>query len=309
MLYERLIFERGLFDASITPNGSHQTWTPGDGVSDEELRSARTLHEEGGPFQIAVGVQPAKDIPADPKDMRVVLAGEISRHYVAEWESVLRELAPFEPDWVDVFALPSHAIPGDMRREIGRLDFGYLGDREFMPDAEPFLRSFTYKAFNHDSVIARDAGAAFNITPQFAPVLERQGIELMDGGDTALEIWAPGLGGLGWETVLEFRGHPGAGEARAMLREFERMARESESGDLGEFKQRIQSEITDALTGVIQGMRPSLGSETARQTLHTGVSMFVPVVGPASAMAETALQQRRFDRSWHSALMLLRPKG
>lgn len=131
---------------------------------------------------------------------------------------------------------------------------------------------------------------------------------MIDAGDTALEVWTPGLGGLGWETVLEFREHAGAAEVRAMLREFEQTARESESGDLGEFKQRIQDEITGALTGVIQAMRPSLGVETVRQTLHTGVSMFVPVVGPASAMAETALQRQRFDRSWYSALMLLRPR-
>lgn len=161
MLYEKLIFERGLFDASITPNGSHQTWRPGDDVPDEELRSARMLHEEGTPIQIAAAVQPARGIPADPRNARIILPGEISRHYVAEWESVLRELAPYEPDWVDVLTLPGHEIPREMRREIGQLDCGYLGDKDFLPDADSFLRNFTYKAFNHDSVIARDIGAAF----------------------------------------------------------------------------------------------------------------------------------------------------
>ena len=60
ILYERLIFERGLFDATLTPNGSQQMWRPGEDASDEELRAARVLHEEGAPMQMAMGKQPAR---------------------------------------------------------------------------------------------------------------------------------------------------------------------------------------------------------------------------------------------------------
>lgn len=306
VLYDRLIFEGGLFDATITTGGSNSWWKPGADASDAELREARQLIEEGGPMQLAVGKQPSQGVAAKPEDMHVMMQGNVTRHYVAEWESVLRSLERLKPDWVERFDLPNYAIPPEAKREIGKLNFSCLGDKQLMPEADPWTRDFTYKAFHHDAVIASRAGAAFNITSQFEPMLGRAGVNGISRGEMALEVWASNLSELPWETVLEFREHPGAEEARAKLRDLEDKARETEPQSLEGLRVQVGNEITDALTGVIEELRPRVGLEAVRQTLHTGVSILVPIAAPAASLAEVARQSRRFARSWHAALMTLR---
>jgi len=74
------------------------------------------------------------------------------------------------------------------------------------------------KSFNQDSVAAALIGAAFNPTTLFAPVAQRRALAAPRDGREALSVVVPNVEALPWETVLEFREHPGSGEARAMLR-------------------------------------------------------------------------------------------
>jgi len=277
VLYERLVFETGLFDATISEGGSFHLWRPGEGVGDEEWREARTLVEEGSPMQVAFGVQPAKGVEPKAEDMQVMMEGPISRHYVAEWESVIRELEPLNPDWVETYTLPDQAVPRELKREIGELNFSCLGDRDVLPGVPSFLRQFIYKSFHHDSVIAEHQDAAFNVTSQFAPMIGDAAAEGV-AGDAALEVWAPGLAKLPWERVIEFRDHPGSEDARARLRELELKARSEGPSELGDLKTRIGDEVATMLTQVIQDLRPKFGLDAVQEALETGVSTLVPLV-------------------------------
>lgn len=305
VLYERLIFEEGIYEMTfIDGGGSNAFWRPATDATNEELRDARVLHETGTPFQLSMGVQSARGVPAPPEKMRVMMQGPVSRHYVAEWESLLRELAPLKPDWVETFVCPDHALPQLMRDELRDLNWEASRDQQLLPGADTFLRDFTFQAFNRDALAASRLGGVFNITSLFTPMLTTAGVSLDSPGDRALEIWVPGLGGLPWEAILEFRQHPGAAEARHRLRELEREAGQGEIGRL-----KVAQHVTDDLIAAVEDMKPRFGIETVRQVLQTGVGILVPAAAPLSSLMEAGVKSRRHRRSWRAALMRLRQRS
>jgi hypothetical protein len=119
--------------------------------------------------------------------MRTLFAGPITRHYVAEWESVLRALRPLAPDWLSTITLPDNSLASEpsLSKELGKLNFSMLGDSELMPDTPDMLRTWTYKSFNRDAVVAADQNAALQVTSQFMPMVERAGFEAVATGSGA----------------------------------------------------------------------------------------------------------------------------
>ena len=189
----------------MTTGGAWQGWRPADLLSDDDLRAARHIHDDGAPFSVAIGAQPGKESPAPPDAMRTIIHGGITRHYVAEWESIVRELAPLEPDWAAAFPITDADLrDAGLRDEIARRDFACIGER-LKPGSDSTLRDWTYKAFNRDAVVAENAGATLNVTSLFMPILDRDETRPAASGDYALEIVAPNLGKIRWEQVVEFR--------------------------------------------------------------------------------------------------------
>jgi hypothetical protein len=159
--------------------------------------------------------------------------------------------------------------------------------------------------FNRDAAVAEKLGATMNITSQFLPMVERSGAEPVSGGEHALEVFAPNLGGLRWESVVEFRDHPGCDEARERLREFEQRALAEEPASLDEFRLRLGQEITSDFQQAFKDMKPSIGLDVFREAVSTAVSIIMPPVGSIATLAETAKDARRHERSWRTALMKL----
>lgn len=310
VLYDELIFESGLYDVTVTPQGSHNWWTPPQQITAERLEDTRRPVPLGGQFTLAIGKQDAPGVAA--KEMHVAIQGEISARYVAEFHSgILAELEPLEPDWVST--VPAGATrpgnPGEPVWEaIRELDFGDLGDTDLLPGAETFLRSFISSAFNRDSVLAAALGASFNLTPLFAPMLEHRAAATERAGSESLRILVPDLAALPWEEILEFRDHQGSAEARERLREFERLAVEQEPEDAYEFIVRVAHEVTRAQRATIEDMATNLPEEIAKQALLGGVSV-IPAIGPPVAhlaeLASTVSEARDFNHSWIAALMKL----
>jgi hypothetical protein len=237
--------------------------------------------------------------------MRPVMHGGITRHYIAEWESVLRTLAAFEPDWATGFQVDEQALSASpASREISRRDFACLGDEQILPEVEDhILRDWTYKAFNRDAVIAEEIHATLNITARFWPMIDRADLRSVSVGEHALECFVANLEAVPWGSVLEFRDHSGAREAREKLQEFEERALQSEPESLAEFRLRLSQEMTRDFQQAWQDMKPTVGLDVFRQALTTAVSTLIPVVGPTSSLMETALHAREHERSWRAALM------
>ncbi len=307
VLFDQLIFETGIYEVTMVPGGASSQTRSAAHHDDEALVKARTVHETNTQMTVSIGVQPSRDVPAPPSAMRPIMQGPITRHYVAEWESVLRALAEFEPDWAKGFQIDDRALSGAPEgQEISKRNFACLGDDQLLPGVEDhILRDWTYKSFNRDAVIAEDLNAIVNITARFWPMIDRTDLGEVNAGSHALECFVANLEAVQWENVIEFRDHAGAQEAREKLREFEQRALDAEPGSLEEFRLRLSQEITRDFQQAWQDMKPSVGLDVFRQGLTTGVSTLIPIVGPASSIMETALHAHEHKRSWRAALMRL----
>jgi hypothetical protein len=307
VLFDELVFETGIYDVTMLPTGQFAQVRSADLLDDEELTKARIVQEVGTPMTLSVGVQPAKGVPASLSAMRPIMHGGITRHYVAEWESVLRALEEFEPRWAKGFQIDERALNAEPAgKEISRRDFACLGDEQLLADIDDHIvRSWTYKAFNRDTVIAEAIGATVNITARFWPMVDRTDLDHVNVGSHALECFVPNLDAVPWEHVIRFRDHAGAQEAREKLRVFEQRALDAEPGSLSEFRLRLSQELARDFQQVWQDMKPSVGLDVFRQGLTTVVSTIVPIVGPASSLMETALHAHEHNRSWRAALMKL----
>jgi hypothetical protein len=309
-----VIFEPGLLDVTIASNGSMPWWHPKEHLTPELRRQARRPIPLGSPVSFTVGKQSGKGVPAPPEATRAFPLGGLSVRYVAEfYTGILDDLAEFSVDWVAEAgggAIDrSHPVGAQVAREIEALDHEDRLDESLMPEQQnEWVRRYVSQSFNRDAIIASELGAAFNITPMFAPMVERRGVRPDLPGSEALSYVIPNLGRMPWEAIVEFREHDGSEEARAKLREFEQRAAE-DAQDAFNYGRGAGQEITAARFGALEDQRSSLPEELAKEALLGAVEL-VPGVGPIAekiaSVAQTIREDRRLRRHWTSALMLLR---
>jgi hypothetical protein len=221
-------------------------------------------------------------------------------------------LGPLEAigvDFVERIQTPGGSISRQLPagREIADQNFRDMGDKELLPGVESFQRKFIYESFNRDQALARELGAALQVSTLFEPMLERYGWTA--SGTTALEVVAPNLSALGWEQVLTFREHPGAQEARQMLAEVEIAAVEQEPGDARAFLTRVSQQMTDGLLAALGDKRTNIARDVAEEAAKAGISL-IPVAGPFIAggisATEIGAAKLKESRSGLAALMKLR---
>lgn len=312
VLYDRLIFETGLYEVTLTPTGSWTWWTPPDQITPEKLEGSRQPVPVGSPFTVTVASQPAQGEPAQGP-AHVAVHGPVSIRYAAEFHSrILDELDQFKPAWVETLALGSADNPARSgtvpHRMIEALNFEDFRDDKLLRDFDSFSKSWIYKTFNRDCVVAADFGAAFNVTPLFGPLVERRGASREFAGGDALDILVPNVGSLPWEAVLEYRSHAGSVEARARLREFEEKAAAEEPDDAYRFLKQISREISRGYMAAIKDLAPSLPEDLVKEALLTAVSVSTvigPVLEKLIALSGAAAEASSFNRSWVAAIMKL----
>lgn len=311
VLYDELIFETGVLDVSITSAGSTSFWDPPEAMTPEMVERSRQIDAVGSPMTLSIGKQEQADVPAT--EMHVFLEGTVSHRYLSQFHSgILDELSPFEPDWVQTIDIGGQKHPGSMGEPlyeaIRRQNFADFTDKELMSDHESYLRSFIYESFNRDAAVATALEASFTGTRLFAPMIARAGLEAEAAGAEALSIVVGDLGNLPWEAVLEFRDHRASREARERLREFERLALDSEPRDAYEFIRRVGYEVNRGFRAAVEELAPSLPEELAKQVLLNGVATVSVVGAPVAALAGAASavsSSRAFNRSWIAAVMVL----
>ena len=308
VLHDLVAVEAGFLDVSITDHGGSIWWTPPDQITEDQVGRARKPPGLGTPMTLAVGQEAALGQPAE--EMTAIVSGHISMAYGAEWHSeVLEPLAALGVDFVETFATGGGDITTlhPIGQEISRQNYRDSSDPSLLPGVNTFQRDFVYKSFTRDAAVAADLGAVLQVSTLFEPMLERRGWE--PTGTTALQVAAPNLGALEWEQVLEFRAHPGASEAREMLREFERIAAEEEPEDASAFLLKVSQEMADGLFSVLEHRSVHVTRAVAEEAAKTAIS-FIPVVGPFIEKGVTAVEvgaaKRAESRSGVAALMRLR---
>jgi hypothetical protein len=181
--------------------------------------------------------------------MRAIVSDKLSARYLAEFHTgILGELGELKPDWVRPVTTGGGDLPQStaVGKAIWELNWEDFGASDLLPEVDYDLKSFIYKSFNRDLVIAADLDATFSITKLFAPMLARRGLVAQPLGTEALSVVVPNIGGLPWEAVAHFRNHPGSTEARAMLIEFERRAAEQEPEDAYAWLKSVSQQVNDA---------------------------------------------------------------
>lgn len=301
LVYDRLIFEEGLYDVIVTSTGLVDQWLPPDDISPEHLDRSREPIPEGSPMQLLVG-------------NHVLMEGPVEVQYFSELHSgILDELEQFKPDWVESVAIGG-AIDSSspIGRAIGELNRRDSVDKTLMPDVDKRRRGFIYKAFNRDSVVAGHFGAAFSVTGLFGPMVERRGIVADHAGTEALGLFLPNVGALPWEAVVEWREHPGSQEARTKLREFEERAAWAEPEEARDFLRQVDREVVDGLLAAHKELLPKWSEEVPKEAVKTFIAL-IPAVGPfiekGTTAAEIVGEAVANRRSWVAAMMWLKERS
>jgi hypothetical protein len=312
LLYDQLIFEEGLYDISITPNGAFDAWLPPDDLTAELLERSREPVPPGTSTQVSVQKQAYAGGPP-VGDAHAIVEGPVSVQYVSELHTgILDELKLFDLDWVKSDVIGTIPTPSPIGRAIWELNYRDSADKSLMSGVETFRRGFIYKSFNRDSVVAGHFGAALSITGLFAPMVERRGIVAEHPGSEALDLLVPNVGALSWEAVVEWREHPGSQEARAKLREFEERAAQAEPEEAERFLKQVSREVINGYEAAYRELLPSLPEELQKEMAKTFIS-FIPAVGPfiekGTAFAEIIAEAVANRRSWVAAMMWLRARS
>jgi hypothetical protein len=304
LLYDMVVFEAGLFEQRIGPDGGFSTQLAPEAATTQRREHARVVHEPDSGFQINIGVQPEVGVPAST--MHPIISTTLEASYASEWHTgIIDELTVLKPDWAAPLQLSEQQL-ADFQPVIRELKQA-LAAVEPVGDMSPFHRNFVVDALSRDAVVAAVMGAAVQVTSLFEPFLPRLDMAPDHPGLLSLDVAVPGIEQLSWEEIAEFRDHAGSAEARARLRAAEEGV-VAEGVDDREFAVRVGQEVTADLFAAMAELKGSLPKKLAKEGINAGLSL-IPVVGTfASAIsaAELVGESAGQSRTWHAALMKLR---
>ncbi len=302
ILYDEIAFEIGMFEASITEQGSMTNYRPPNMITEEDRRHARRVIAEGEGVAVNVRVEGMDEIQ--------FFSGPLVASYAAEWHAgVIDELLELKPSWAKQVYMPDETLQAEGLVPLVKEIKGSLEQANPATRAELVHRNFVIDAMSRDAAVAVGLQASVFVTSLFRPILSGLNGVLPDRqGLAALEIVVPGVAGLPWEAIGEFREHPGSQEARDKLRSIEGRAL-ADGDEPQDFDARVAQEITRDLFAAIEELKGSVTKKIAREAANTGVSL-IPFagafLGPGASLAETIAETVKDRRSWHAALIQLR---
>lgn len=311
VLYDEVIFEAGFFDIRMVEDAlSISAWHPPGALAVGDVAEYRRPPEPGAGLELIVGEPPAAGSHSPRKVMRSLIKGKITTRYVAEWHSdVIEQMERLAPEWAKIVTLNDDR--GDLKRLEEPIDAAKRSILDSAQEVEmdPPTQEFVAAALARDSVVAAELEAAFSVTSLFEPFVLGGDATADPSGRTALGILVPEVGGLPWETVAEYREHPGSEDARGKLREFEERALAAGPDDPLEFQAEVFRSITHDLFEAVKDLRGSVAKDLAAEAAKTGVS-FIPVIGPllgpGASLAQAIGEYMHEERTWYAALMKLR---
>jgi hypothetical protein len=301
VLYDEVMFERGAYSVSIADEAALQhEWADESAVDFERILSSP------GPFvrlDVELRVAPG-DTLGDGSPIDVILDGRPSTkptvlqrqfdmcvEYASEIEhSLAAKLAEFNTGWliaVDPVARPVN--------EFSLLFFNRPGERLWEQYADATVKGM--------EALARRHGAALAVGPMHRPDLREPGPHQRYARAFACVV--PDVSALPWETVIQFRDHPAARQAREQLWE---MGQAHGAGDRGDLALAIEKRLRRA-------ERETLGVAQRKQTgarvLLSGVpDLPIPFVsGMATEAVNRLISRRVLRQSWADAVQRLEDTG
>lgn len=350
VLFDEIVVESGLRVVEIGVQGVVGTFQRGAaGLSKTFLHEVRSLAEDAQ-YGVAVVVTDdhveihiGTDIPR-MDDARYFEQAVVAR-YVGDYHTgILDELADFGADWVRVVSVTR--TPGETA-DVADERLARLGNDgpcdlssviELTPDEAKRLAASLGTALEEigaeepnepseivapqEAMLAADLADDVKLGDELRAIPALSGAFSTVAADRGVPIGLPGAESLGfvvpnvsvvpWEAIATFRDHPGAQEARAHLREFEKEAVAGERDQSAEFVRATARAVSDGLLGAAKDLAPSLPDDLRSPLLGTAVG-FIPIMGQYASLAismgdmiSAIRAHEKFEGSWLAAVFELR---
>jgi hypothetical protein len=307
ILYDTLIFEDGMYVATVGEMGSFDLRIPPQDVTEEKLNVE--FEPTGGEHFVSWKGQ-------------VVLSGPVERRFRSEFYSVLRDLEAERLPWMK---MATFALSPDGKRLADRLrEEDERNPSIVLPEAGHFLRAKILANLNSDLVLIASLRTAASIDPLYAPILQQKTTsdQRMQPapGFLALQVAMPNFASVPWETIVQLREKPALVEFRKKMTSIETMARSAlPEGEVGELKYQILQTISEELLQEIAHLLPKPSKVVGDVMLDLvldlmagllSVSSQFPVpVGAAVAGFQGIAEMVKANRSWITAFLRLRDPG
>lgn len=298
LLYDVLMFEGGMYIATIGETGSVDLWKPD--VTDEEL--SEPVKPTGGDYYFAVG-------PGGSTQRHVLQSGPVERRFRSEFQSFVKRLGPRTPEWVQV---KTYDPTPEAKNSINQLTEQDLKNPEMViPEAGRWLQSKIISNLNHDLLLIQHLKCAASMDPLHIPLLPKKMTGLKPAsGFLATEVLVPDFSKLSWEVIAEIRKQKAVEEFRRRVRQVEDLARVLlPDGDQKDLSHQVSQLMTDELLGEVNNLMPKTGS-TVRNILINLISGVLPyhmgTIPTVGASIVDIVKLRKAKDSWVTVFMRLR---
>ena len=308
LLADELLFEAGLLDVTSTGDTGTELWLPPDQIAHDDIARRRATAEKDAPFEVLIGIQDARGVPADPAEAMRVIAGPVQQAFVAEFHTVLERTGLLDVPWVTLGLPPPEVMAraADLGR---RIDQQEQWDRERPRVAEAkYVDDRIWKGLNRDIAMSALLGVAAQMDGLRRPLLAckqtRSRLEEQTGqlpGTAALRLWAPNAARVPWKDIIALHDHPARDAFRARLEDAEASVADLDSHEQAVELLRIGfRELLDR----VRQLRPR-GEEVAAELATDAVIDVLPFGGTLAALVRGVAELRREESEWTTVLLAL----
>ena len=302
LLYEKLVFESGVYIATIWEDGNTDMWMPPEDINDEMLAKMRSdFKPVGGDAFFSI---------ADPEsgELLHVTSGPVVRRFHCEFHSTLRALNAEHSPWIEIesFELtPGGKQNANLLKTSIEKDFD-----ELMPDAGHFLKTKVLTNLSQDLVLSSAMQVAASVDAVYAPLLRRNSGLQPAPGFAALQVALPNLSHLSWDKIVELRNRDCLVEFRQKMVSLEAMAKEAlPQGEAQEVQYQFSlfQTFIQELTRELAERQPSVGGVVGNVALDLMIGLIpIPGVSAAATGIRGVAEVKESNQSWTAAFLQLR---
>jgi len=305
ILYDTLVFESGIYTASVGETGSFDLWIPPQDVTEE------TLNVE---FSPTGGEHYVRMAPTGSDQRQVVLAGPVERRFRSEFYSVLRDLEAEQLPWMKMQTFDLTSEGRNLAHRLRKED--EKNPDLALPEGSRWLKSKILANLSHDLVLIASLRTSASIDPLYAPMLQHKtiGRQRMQPapGFVALEVAMPNFASVPWETIVQLREKPALVEFRKKMTSIEMMARSAlPEGGVGELKYQVSQTISEELLQEIAHLLPKLSKVASDVVLDLALGLLsgpIPVSAAVTGL-RGIVEVAEANRSWVAVFLRLRNSG
>lgn len=294
LLYDRVLLEGGLYECTITDDGSFEFVGP--------LRDAAHLKPLRTRRGARAGVRMAL---SGSSEYRTVIAGETQRNFRSQFVGEWREIEPLGPDWIQLVDISrdAHRAAADLARRW-TFDEAPSVASELRGQSQ-WLRQKVHANLNLDLARASVIGA--ELVPDGSNVAllnlkTRLGAsKTVATGERPLRFVLPDIDRASWADIAEIRADRGFSDLRAKLRELD-------ATDVSE--DQLRERFVNELLTELEQRRPRWLSVAVSVvvSLLGGILPPLAAVGTMLELGEKALSAETGGAHWTAAVIRARGK-